>query len=572
MAATLEISYFNSFWIKTVNNNLSQPVWPMGYPYNDGNPIVGSNGVELDDFPGTGDYNQAVDEVTAGTPEANYAINWFVEEARIRGGYNNTQIDLGVKAYIVEEDPTQQVRVNSMIYSGIYNSRTGINQTNQFSVGKDITKSVDPAYGSIQKLFAENTNMTIFQESKVSSVLVDKDAVYTAEGTPMQTTSNLVLGQVQPYLGEYGISKNPESFAYYGYQKYFTDKDRGVVLRLSRDGITEISQYGMLDYFRDNLANVNNNNIWNYVIGPGAFSVSARVIEVGLTPTNKILLGMSLIVNGGFSGYVQSINSDQITIDRDVQTVSITDDVVLTSIAPSKAIGGYDIHNKNYVLSMQYAPEYAFEPGDSYVESDKYDTVVFDELINGWSSFMSYYPTQIFSLKNNFYSIKGPSIWQHYSNSVNRTSFYGVEGGANITFVFNGDPSMNKVFQTVNYEGDSGWQVDSFISDQTGKDFPRQNRSWQFFQDTTQTVKSYYEGSYTDQGITYYSGFNRKENKYYANLVNNSPVQPGEVVFGNSMSGIKGRFATVKFSTDATTDPGGLKELWSVGTKINYKK
>ena len=59
------------------------------------------------------------------------------------------------------------------------------------------------------------------------------------------------------------LSKNPESFAVYGFQKYFTDKDRGVVLRLSRDGITEISQYGMLDYFRDNLANINDNNGWN---------------------------------------------------------------------------------------------------------------------------------------------------------------------------------------------------------------------------------------------------------------------------------------------------------------------
>ena len=568
MAATLEISYFNSFWIKTVNNAAAQPVWPMGYPYNESNPILGANGVPLDDFPGTNATNAAVNEITAGGND--YEINWFVEESRIRGGYNNTQLDLGVKAYIVEDDPTQQVRSNSMIYSGIYNSRTGVNQTNQFSTGKDITKSVDPAYGSIQKLFAENTNMTIFQESKVSSILVDKDAVYTAEGSPMQTTSNLVLGQVQSYLGEYGISKNPESFAYYGFQKYFTDKDRGVVLRLSRDGITEISQYGVLDYFRDNLANINYGNVWNYTIGPGAFSVSSRVIEVGSTPTDKILLGMSLNINGGFAGYVQDINSDQITIDRDVATVSITDNVVLSSIAPSKVIGGYDIHNKNYVLSMQYSPEYAFEPQDSYIETDKYDTIVFDELINGWSSFMSYYPTQLFSLKNNFYSIKGSDIWQHYSNSVNRTSFYGVEGGSNITFIFNGDSSVNKVFQTVNYEGDSGWQVDSFISDETGKDLPRQDRNWQFFQDTVQTVKNYYEGSYTDQGLTYYSGFNRKENKYYANLINTSTAQPGEVVFGEQVSGIKARFATVKFSTDATTDPGGTKELWSVGTKLNY--
>jgi len=566
MAATIEISYFNSFWIKTVNNQSAQPVWPSGYPYNTGNPIVGSNGVELDDFPGTGAYNGAVDEISAGGND--YQINWFVEESRIRGGYNNTQVDLGVKAYIVEEEDIQQNRFNSMIYSGIYNSRTGINNTNQFSVGQDIIKSVDPAYGSIQKFFAENTNMTIFQESKVSSALIDKDAVYTAEGSPMQTTSNVVIGQIQQYLGEYGISKNPESFAVYGFQKYFTDKDRGVVLRLSRDGITEISQYGMLDYFRDNLANINEDYGWNYEIGPGASSSSARVINCGLTNIDKILLGMSLNVNGTFSGYVIDKTSNEITIDRDVATIGLTDVVFLSSTAPSKSLGSYDIHNKNYVLSLQYAPEYAQVPQDYYVEEDYYDTVVFDELINGWASFMSYYPTQMFSLKNNFYSIKGPSIWQHYSSLVDRTNFYGTYGGSNITFVFNNNPSINKVFQTVNYEGDNGWQVDSFISDTTGVD--NNGAGNVSFNDTTQTVLSYKEGIYTDQGITYYSGFNRKENKYYANLINNSTAQTGEVVFGEQVSGIKGRFATVKFSVDNSTDFGGLKELWSVGTKVNY--
>ena len=566
MAATIEISYFNSFWIKTVNNQSAQPVWPSGYPYNTGNPIVGSNGVELDDFPGTGAYNGAVDEISAG--ENDYQINWFVEESRIRGGYNNTQVDLGVKAYIVEEEDIQQNRFNSMIYSGIYNSRTGINNTNQFSVGQDIIKSVDPAYGSIQKLFAENTNMTIFQESKVSSALIDKDAVYTAEGSPMQTTSNVVIGQIQQYLGEYGISRNPESFAYYAFQKYFVDKDRAAVLRLSRDGITEISQYGMLDYFRDNLANINEDYGWNYQIGPGASSSGARLINCGLTNIDKILLGMSLNVNGTFSGYVIDKTSNEITIDRDVATIGLTDVVFLSSTAPSKALGAYDIHNKNYVLSLQYGPEYTFEPYDSYVDTEKYNTIVFDELINGWSSFMSYYPTQMFSLKNSFYSIKGPSIWQHYSTLVNRGNFYGTDNESNITFIFNQDSGVNKVFKTVNYEGDSGWQVDYFLSGATGYDSV--NGTWQQFQDQIQTIESYYEGVYSSNGITYRSGFDRKENKYYANLINTSTAKPGEVVFGESMSGIKGRFATVKFSTDTTTDPGGPKELWSVGSNVTY--
>jgi hypothetical protein len=54
-------------------------------------------------------------------------------------------------------------------------------------------------------------------------------------------------------MGEYGISTNPESFASEAYRVYFTDKVKGVVLRLSKDGLTPISEHGMKDWFRDHL-------------------------------------------------------------------------------------------------------------------------------------------------------------------------------------------------------------------------------------------------------------------------------------------------------------------------------
>ena len=63
-----------------------------------------------------------------------------------------------------------------------------------------------------------------------------------------------------------------------------------------------------------------------------------------------------------------------------------------------------------------------------------------------------------------------------------------------------------------------------------------------------------------------YAGFDRKENAYVANLVNNSPAAQGEIIFGNVISGIKGFFTTATFSTDTTTDPGGEKQLFSVAT------
>ena len=61
----------------------------------------------------------------------------------------------------------------------------------------------------------------------------------------------------------------------------------------------------------------------------------------------------------------------------------------------------------------------------------------------------------------------------------------------------------------------------------------------------------------------YYAGFIRNENKYTANIINNTSASTGEVLFGNAISGIKGFYSTVKLSTDLTTDLGGEKTLFS---------
>ena len=249
MSTTIELKYFNTFWLKKLKN------------------VVDKNKT-------AGKPNPAVPAPPFANVPLSFASvpasDWYIEESRIRGGYNNLSVDFGVKAYIAEEYPQQQNRINTMIYSGIFNSRTGVNNTNQFSVAESITRSVDPAHGSIQRLYAEDTNLIIFQEDKVSRALIDKDAIYSAEGGVITTAGSRVIGGIVPFAGEYGISKDPQSFAVYGYRKYFTDRKRNAVLRLTTNGqIVEISGYGMHDYFRDRLSEVDTsgNSIVNKVVG-----------------------------------------------------------------------------------------------------------------------------------------------------------------------------------------------------------------------------------------------------------------------------------------------------------------
>ena len=178
-----------------------------------------------------------------------------VETDRVRDSFNEPRIANGVKASTVLAEPVREERrKHGLIFSGIYNSTSGVNNTNQFIAAEKITKDLNPTYGSIQKLFSRQTDLITFCEDRVVKVLANKDAVFNADGNAQLTANENVLGQSVPFVGEYGISKNPESFASESFRAYFTDKQRGAVLRLSKDGLTPISKTGMHDWFRDNLS------------------------------------------------------------------------------------------------------------------------------------------------------------------------------------------------------------------------------------------------------------------------------------------------------------------------------
>ena len=177
-----------------------------------------------------------------------------VESDRIRDSFNLPTIDNGVRVSTITSEPFEKERrSNGLIFSGLYNGKTGVNNTNQFISANGITKELNTTYGSLQKLFTRDDDVLAFCEDKVLRIYSEKDALFNADGSTNVTKSNKVLGHADPFSGDYGISTNPESFAAESYRCYFTDKQRGAVLRLSRDGITPISDYGMRDYFRDNL-------------------------------------------------------------------------------------------------------------------------------------------------------------------------------------------------------------------------------------------------------------------------------------------------------------------------------
>lgn len=326
-------------------------------------------------------------------------LKWFncysygngVESNRIRDDFNAVTIDKGPIVSSTLDVPYQEeYKTSSMIYSGIFNSVSGVNNLNQFIQAEAITKDLNPYYGSIQALLARDTDLITFCEDKILNVLANKDALYNAGGNSQLTSTSNVLGQATPYVGEFGISKNPESLASYGFRAYFTDKARGVVLRLSRDGIEPISDKGMRSFFLDN------------------FPICSTLI-------------------GSFNDRKGSYNLTLSALTNTWQNILAT--------------GQFDRTNPD---CTDFVPEGLVTQ----------TTIAFKENADGWTSRMSFIQEAGCSLNSVFYTFKEGLIWEHdKEKAAPFNNFYGIQYDCSVNVLINDAPEMVKGFKTINYSG-----------------------------------------------------------------------------------------------------------------------
>ena len=95
-------------------------------------------------------------------------------------------------------------------------------------------------------------------------------------------------------------------------------------------------------------------------------------------------------------------------------------------------------------------------------------TISFDEVANAFESFYSYYPEFMGDLNTKLFSFKDGEIWAHDNNST-YCNFYGVQGNASITTVFNTGALDKKTWISIMETGNTTWacpviytQMDSY--------------------------------------------------------------------------------------------------------------
>lgn len=400
-----------------------------------------------------------------------HTLNWFncyafgngVESDRIRDDFNQPVIENGVKASAVLDEPYQEeTRGNGIIFSQIFNSVSGVNGLNQFIQAESITKDVNPEYGSIQKLHSRDTNLVTLCENKSMKILANKDALFNADGSTNVTSNRAVLGQTITFQGEYGIATNPESFAEFGFRMYYTDANRGSVVRLSNDGITDVADYGMHGFYSDNLQ------------------------------LNKTIIG---------------------SWDMEKKNYNVTLSALTPYWQQTLGAGQFDRLNKDPLC-------------DQFVNSKPTTstTISYKEDVRGWTSRKTYIPESGAYLNNVYYTFNSGRIWEHNANTL-YNNFYG-NGPSTPTIgsyyessfntVFNENPASIKGFKTLSYSGTDSKKYIYRVGTSLQTYSLAQISSKRLIPTSVETTKGWYTNSIiTDLQEGQISEFVEKEGKYF---------------------------------------------------------
>jgi hypothetical protein len=186
-----------------------------------------------------------------------FAFGNGVESYRIRDSIVGKTFNLGNRVVSVSaQDYKQADRFADMTYSGIYNDESNLNRLNEFNLGLLNFKPLEDSFGPITLIDGRETDVLVLQEDKISYVLAGKNLLSDAAAGGAITSVPEVLGTQIARIENFGNSFNPESYAKWGEDKFFTDAKRGAVIQLKGDSysnerLSVISEAGMRPWFRD---------------------------------------------------------------------------------------------------------------------------------------------------------------------------------------------------------------------------------------------------------------------------------------------------------------------------------
>jgi hypothetical protein len=499
---------------------------------------------------GFGDFNGSKYLILAAANNSNGIVK-YIEDENVSDFYKSAYSSKG-RIHLYSPNAERVKRTASITYSDAFSGVANILNLSSFNLALGNYYDFNKEHGSIKYLYGKDDVMYVLQERKIGQVAISKNVIEFSDGTSNVTASRNVLSSINYYQGDYGINGNPESFAAKNGRLFFCDVKSGKVIRLSRDGITPVSEQGMDSFFKSKFRDLVNNGASKLVVGGIDVENSEYIVSVDSIYTSGVTVDDG-VTTYQYNATTDSSNSKVIAPyvfdnapilkfntdprnfedlcdewENSLDSIVFLDKLidgdpvyVASSLGPSGNLISSNLYgvatNSNYEFFATITYDMvdgSFVFDNDYCDADATGTIgsstlqlegftaAYDIDNKVWNTRYSYVPERIVSMHDTLYTFKSGNIYKH-SESASRNSYYGAAASDSIVeIVFNDNPSKVKQYKSLSIEGNAAWDAVVSNSDQS-----------------TSISKT----SVTAGGITYpYGDYEKLERGYFAEIPKDS--------------------------------------------------
>jgi len=166
-------------------------------------------------------------------------ILFNVQDLNIIDNYASAVNSIDGRPNIIDINAKQAYYSTLVRFGQAYQPNTNINGLNRFYPAN--FDEYDYTYGAIQRFISRDRYIRVFQQYKIGSVPIFNQISKNADGTQLLVVTDKLLNPIQYYAGNFGIGNCKESLASFNFADYGCDDIRGIIWRVSSDGITPIS-------------------------------------------------------------------------------------------------------------------------------------------------------------------------------------------------------------------------------------------------------------------------------------------------------------------------------------------
>jgi hypothetical protein len=250
-------------------------VWIVGQCTNDD---IGKNKITIYDFPI--DFS-IVKNNTIDIIESSFSDNY------------NLITNSNGRPSVIDENAAKRYFPTLIRFGQAYQFNTNINGTNRFFY--ENFDEYDRSFGDVIRLHVRDRYLKVYQKFKVGNVPILTQIVKDSANNPLQANTDVLINKIQYYAGDYGIGDAATSLAWNNFADYFVDNYRGVVCRLSQDGITPISIINQMNAFFVATLSAYRQELNNGIVSTGVYMGNPCIYGVFDAYTNKYIIAMEEI-------------------------------------------------------------------------------------------------------------------------------------------------------------------------------------------------------------------------------------------------------------------------------------